>query len=48
MAIRYLVIDNATKERIRTFNSRSEASYYVTDVYGPEWNTVEIVEEYCT
>mgnify|MGYP001568122129 CR=1 FL=1 len=43
--IKYIVRYIDTKAIIAVFDSRAKASWYVTDCFGPEWNTVEILSE---
>lgn len=42
--MKYHVICTESCEIIRTFDTRAEAQYFITDCFGPEWHTVRIVE----
>jgi len=42
--MKYAVVYVDTNEIYQIFDSLPEASYCVTDVFGPEWHTVTIKE----
>lgn len=44
LMIKYAVVSVSKGHTYKIFDSRSEANYYITGVFGPDWRLVKVIE----